>query len=127
MGDSNIVLEGFQIAPLLDENIFNEIGFAVSEMGDSKSYISERPLKFGEELFNVLIVQRGDKISSIELRFTVGKCDYSIYSQFLRKTLGEPTSSGGLTEVDKYEYDWGKIVGVNEFRMHDGNIRIRYN
>ncbi len=127
MSNLDLKLGGFDIAPKLDEKIFENIGFAKTEMGGSTSFISDCPLMLGDELFNVLIVQRGDKVSSIELRFTVGKCEYSIYSEFLRKLLGEPTSSGGMVEVDKYEYDWGRIVGVNEFRMHDGNIRIRYN
>ena len=127
MSDFVLMLDGYEIAPVFDESIFENIGFAKTEMGGSTSFNSDRPLKLGDELFNVLIVQRGGKVSSIELRFTVGKCEYSIYSEFLRKLLGEPTSSGGMVEVDKYEYDWGRIVGVNEFRMHDGNIRIRYN
>lgn len=127
MSDIVLKLDEYEIAPVFDESLLENIGFSLTESGENKSYILERPLKFGDEQFNVLITQRGSKITSIELRFTVGKCDYSIYSQYLRNLLGEPTSHAGMVEVDKYEYSWGKIVGVNEFRMHDGNIRIRYN
>lgn len=127
MSDFSLLLDGFEIAPKFDDSILTDSDFAKIENGDHKSYISKRPFKLGDELFNVLVTQSGDKISSMELRFTVGKCEYTLYSQFLRKLLGEPTYTGGMVEVDKYEYSWGKIVGVNEFRMHDGNIRIRYN